>query len=418
MRRLAIPALLLCVLAAGLSNATPTLSFAPNLAIADHFWWPSYPSAYSEMLSLTVTAGLTEHVMWNSIRLESSGYGDDSTDISSVSVWIDTNDNGLVDAADQFLGSGFYWTDDAPVTISFTSPFVIPAGGSIDALVAYTMSGFGWPCADYELSATAATGIGWSSGGSAAISGLPIAGATVMMAPNPVSIPAVKLQQPGAAGIAFLHDKIVTAYIQAGGESTWDQLHIEEDDRSGGIAVLIPTQGSPIAAVGDRISVDGVAFGSTAEAMLFGDCWAREPSHGSVPKPIGANNKVSGGGAFGLQQAVTNDATAVPPTNATGLSSIGLLARLYGKVTGSGQMVYGGVTRNVVWIDDGSALRDGFTFANGQPSLGVAVLIPMGMTVPATGTTWAATGAMSAIYSASLPVRFLLPRTSADLRRF
>jgi len=395
-----------------------SLSFQPDAALTDHFWWPSIPKTYNEVLSLTVTAGQGDDVVWDSITLQPSGSGDDSLGVLALDAWLDTNGNGAVDGDDSYLGCGFYAIDDVPATVAFDYPPLIPAGQSVKALISYVMTGYGSACSTFRCAAIGATGVGLNTGASAVISGLPVSGPYTMLAPDPVSIPAVKLQNPNNVVPTFLHDKVVTSYVRATGQGAYDQIHVEEDDRTGGIALLIPSQDSPVANVGDRISANGAVTGAGAEAVLFADCWTREPSHGSVPDPVAATGRCSGGGEFGLQQAVTDDAAAQPAVRATGLNTVGMLVRLYGEVTGAGQLILGGSVRDVVWIEDGSALLDGLLFSSGQPSRGVAVLVPAGLGVPATGTKWAVTGVMSAVYSGSLPVRMLLPRTSADFRQF
>lgn len=395
-----------------------SLSYQTNAALVDRFWWPSIPKTYNEVLSLTVTAGQGDDVIWDSITLQPSGSGDDSLGVLAIDAWLDNNDNGVVDGDDSYLGYDFYSLDDVPATIEFDYPPLIQAGQSVKALISYIMTGYGSACSTFRCTAIGATGTGLNTGGSAAIAGLPVSGPHTMLASDPVSIPAVKLQNPDNVAPTFLYDKVITSYVRATGQGSYDQIHVEEDDRTGGIALLIPSQDEPIAEVGDRISANGVVTGASAEAIVFVDCWTREPSHGNVPAPVAATGKSSGGGEFGLQQAIIDDAAAEPPVRATGLNTVGMLVRLYGEVTGAGEVNLDGSVRDVVWIDDGSALLDGLMFSSGQPSRGVAVLVPAGTPVPATGTKWAVTGVMSAIYSGSLPVRMLLPRTSADFKQF
>jgi hypothetical protein len=390
-----------------------TLSFAPNIAIPDHFWLPGNTDLYNEMLSLTASAG-AEDVEWDDVTLTPSGYGDDSADIFSVDVWLDSNNNGVVDDADTWLGWGYYLADDTPTTIYFDNPPIVPANGNVKALVSYTMAGSGWPCADYKFSLTDAAGFGIESGSDAVVSGIPLDSARTMMAGIPVSIAAVKLQQPSIASPTFLQDKTVTAYIRG---CAYDQLYVEEDDRFSGIAVMLPAAVSPICSVGDRLSVNGVVNSSGPEAILFADCWA-VGAHATPPKPIAMTNKTSGGGAFGLQRSMTDYAAATPAVQSSGTNSVGLLVRLYGHVTGSGQVTLAGVSRNVVWIDDGSSLCDGLLTSGGQPSWGVAVVVPTGMTTPATGTRWGVSGVLSTATGLGHPIRLLIPRTASDFRQY
>lgn len=392
-----------------------SLTFSPNVAIPDHFWWPAIPKTDNEMQSLTLSAGSGDDVFWTSLTLQPSGFGDDSMDILSINVWLDSNNNGKVDAGDQLLGSGSYWWDDYPTTIYLTSPPDIPANGSIKVLISYTMTTGAWPGSDYQFSLIDAAGTGGVSGADAAIAGLTLASAKTTMVANPVSIAAVKQQQSTGITQTFVNDKIVTGYFAGTGTDASDLIYIEEDNRNCGIVVVIPAQGTPAATVGCRISVNGVALAGYPETMLFADSWSPGSTPGITPKPIYLSNKATGGGVFGLQPAVLDNASSIPTTAARGLNNVGLLVKTSGTVTGAGQMGWNGATRDVVWIDDGAGLIDGLLTLTSQPSRGIAVILPSGMTVPGNGTHLSVTGIMSA---ATGPIRLLLPRTVSDLRQY
>lgn len=77
-------------------------------------------------------------------------------------------------------------------------------------------------------------------------------------------------------------------------------------------------------------------------------------SHGNlVPKPLGMRNNQTGGGKCGAQGAVIDHSAT--GQMAVGLNNVGLLVRLYGKVTARSGMDWNGY----FYIDDGSGLDDG-----------------------------------------------------------
>ena len=87
------------------------------------------------------------------------------------------------------------------------------------------------------------------------------------------------------------------------------------------------------------------------------------------------NNKATGGGTFGGQPAVINDATT--GTFAAGLSNVGMLIRTWGAPTcytqwGTPPCPLG----QIVWINDGSNLHDGNVCGLTDLTTGVAVLLP------------------------------------------
>lgn len=126
-------------------------------------------------------------------------------------------------------------------------------------------------------------------------------------------------------------------------------------------------------------------------------------------KPYGANNKWLGGGEFGSQPGVWDDASVLPPHPACGLSSVGMLVRAWGKVNDGG---LGGV--GYFWIDDGSQLNDGET-------RGVRVsLEPIGGTLNPLPQFCSVTGIMrsmmvSSSAGGSFNTRVIWPRRTADI---
>ncbi len=403
-----------------------SLAFEEKVDIPDHFWYPQ-PEPQNEMLSMRVSAGPNENVVWNTLTLQAYGTGNDAADIASVDVWIDNNDNVAVDPADTWIGTGQYNSDDGTVTISIgvlpppVAPVIINAGSSINVLVSYTMAGVPAPGLTYQFDVVGASGTGEASGSAVAISGLPITSARKISAPRPVSIGQAKMLQLGS--LVLLEGKVLTADFT----SRLGLFYIEEEDRSAGIGVVIPLAESPLTngpGVGSRVAVLGrivLLYGST---LLDGTELAIQPEQvlfreGMPIQPVGKNNKSCGGGRFGSQPGVFDYASSeyVFPVPSYGLNDVGLLVRLWGRVTCYNwelELPWG--LSQVFWIDDGSNLKDGLNVA-AEPCTGVAVLMPA-PTFPPTGY-WGITGIMKAIPNPyGLPVRLLVPRGEADMTHY
>lgn len=124
-----------------------------------------------------------------------------------------------------------------------------------------------------------------------------------------------------------------------------DSCAVQSADRSAGIVVA-----SMAASVGDRCTVTGILGTRNGYRILLSpEVTDRTP--GPAPEPVGLNTRASGGGAFGLQGAVVDNAAA--GANAAGLSNVGLLVRLAGRVT------YVDANRTYYYLDDGAGLNDG-----------------------------------------------------------
>ncbi len=181
-------------------------------------------------------------------------------------------------------------------------------------------------------------------------------------------------------------DKVVVSSIFAG------RFYVQNEDRSAGIAVVSSAQVQP----GDRVAVAGPTDLVNGELVVTGTLLDAHP--GAVPTALTVNNYMSGGESFGAQPALLNDATS--NSNAVGLSNVGLLVTLSGRVTSvdsSGGFFY---------LDDGSALDDGSGPGGVRVQAG-------GLALPEMGAFVRVTGAMGATLINGKPVR-LLRAVSSD----
>lgn len=388
-----------------------TLIFTPAIALNDHFWWPGITDPYNEMISMKVSTDTIEPVSWNSLDLLLSGGV--PGDVARVSVWQDVNGNGNVEPAiDIPLGS--LAIPSGAVTINFATPPVIPAGGSIMALVAYQMSS-GAPGTVYTCRAINAAGTGQLSGLAAYITGLPIGSCRKIAAPSPITIGEAKKLPPGSQFL--LVGKEVTANFLG---TSMNLFYIEEKDRSNGIGVNPTLILPPSLTIGDTVSVLGTSFLLNGTELVVSPQQILKGVH-MLPfiAPVGMNNKWTGGGQFGSQPAVYDKALPLPGTPSVGLNNVGCLIRTWGLVTyHDPAFMTPSISGPMFWIDDGSNLRDGFWKPTGGATQGVACLYlgPMGA-FPDVGEYWAVTGILRSIPNGNLipqAVRLLVPRKFPD----
>ena len=380
------------------------------------FWYPKAgQNPYIAMLGFnaSTSSGCPESVLLRSIRLQPWDApwdsGNNPADIASVDVWIDANSNGEVDAGtDTHVGQGVYTSDDVPLTLTLTPAQTIAPGGTVPLLISYTLTNPPPPVGTrHGFSVNGVDAVGASSGQPADIQGLWIDSGEFDVVPPPITIgQAKKLPINPASGMSevFLIENVpITANFQ----STMGLAYMQNE--SAGIGVLV-TPEDEIPPVGAVVSVYGrLKLLDNAELVMTVDNGS-DTGRTLIVKPRGMNNKSTGGGVYGSQPAVIDDA----PTGkaAVGLNNVGMLVKIWGTATGLGQVTIGGQLYNAVrWRNDGSNLNDGW--GNG---LGIAVLKPPDWIGDPPSGMVAVTGIMRAIPNpAGMPVRVLVPRGMADV---
>ncbi len=96
------------------------------------------PGSSVPVLQLQVNNQSNAPTTFTSLKLTASGTGNDATGITSVSLYVDTNGNGILDGGDSLLTSGTYGSDNGTLTLSFTNS--VPAFTTEQLLVVYTFS--------------------------------------------------------------------------------------------------------------------------------------------------------------------------------------------------------------------------------------------------------------------------------------
>gem|GEM_PF-5043293 len=407
-----------------------TLTIKENHRIYDHFWWLGDPDPDNEMASLLGMADAVEGIFWNSITLQASGSGNDAFDIAAINVWADNDNDGKVTPGDTLLGTGTYPVDDGTVSINLVPAPLIPAGSAFPIVISYTMSPTAAVGSTYRFAVAGAAGVGQVSGMPVAVVIDPagLTGATKIVGLKPISIGTAK-KLP--IGMQFLLDgKICTANFQ----TNMGLFYIEEPNRSAGIGVN--TSGSAVPTpvnIWDRVSVLGVCSLINGTELVVTPQYITvtpgiAPPMGSPRFAVGMNNKWTGGGVFGGQPAVYDNAWS--DVQSVGLNNVSMLITTWGEVTyhqpgfALPPMIPPIPLGDMFWINDGTNLLDGTTNMVGGRNVGVAVWLPRGYPgLPNPGEYWGVTGILRTFRSPMSfpnpePVRLLIPRMPSDLVRY
>lgn len=154
-----------------------------------------------------------------------------------------------------------------------------------------------------------------------------------------------------AGGAVSLADKVVTAVFNyLGNEFFYIQEPTDDPQHSWGGIRVSPSQRLALRP-GDEVSVSGTVVGAPAAECAIVDAAVQVTGTADVPKPVGVCQRWTAGGAFFLQPALYT-ATYDPAVPGVGLSLVGTLVRVWGKVTSIDYQP----GRIVVYIEDGSGL--------------------------------------------------------------
>ena len=171
------------------NTITPTAAVVPSptpetiQVVAD----PSSPGSSIQIpgasaipvLEISATNSGSDPANMTSLKVTASGSGQDASGISAVALYLDANDNGIVDGADTFLTSGTYSVDNGTLTLNFTN--TVAASSTAHYLVVYSFSASA-PAGTYQ--ATLAnnadvTGTNGTTGLSVQVNGAPVNGAVI-----------------------------------------------------------------------------------------------------------------------------------------------------------------------------------------------------------------------------------------------
>lgn len=167
-------------------------------------------------------------------------------------------------------------------------------------------------------------------------------------------------------------------------------IYVEEPDRSSGIQVRFTTVGYTGVLEGKTVTVSGNMFTYYTGERIIRDGVITPGNQNPFLRPVGMKLKSVGGSAFGFQKGVKNS---------LGPNNVGLLARVWGKVTASD------TSYRTFTLDDGS----------GSPVQVSTSHLPS-FTLPVTGYFGFVTGAVSTKTSGSDLLPVITPRRLTDIK--
>ncbi|HUV05473.1 MAG TPA: metallophosphoesterase family protein, partial [Armatimonadota bacterium] len=127
---------------------------------------------------------------------------------------------------------------------------------------------------------------------------------------------------------------------------------VEAGDRSNGIRVVSNAAVSP----GYSMTVEGTAATVDGERVINATSVAVNSTGNSTPLPFVCQTLDTGGGTYGGQGAVVNDATQSPAMMCRGLNNVGILMRIQGEVRASVfDSTYG---NSYFYVDDGYGVHN------------------------------------------------------------
>lgn len=216
------------------------------------------------------------------------------------------------------------------------------------------------------------------------------------------------------SGVYDLGDVRITADLR----SSEDLVYVRQANGASGIGVRPAGQTLPATIqVGDIAHVTGYTkIEDGSELIAVAKQFEVMPADPLSPPlaALGLSMRDSGGGPWGRQKAVENDASSVTPVYSTGPNTIGQLVKMWGTVTCIGQIQQND-ERNVFWIDNRSRLRDGLSEL--PEATGVAVLLPPDWVGELPAGHCTVTGILRAVSNPQgRIVRMLVPRYASDIR--
>lgn len=378
---------------------TAALTVGPGARCPKDHWGKIEQDNVMIQLKLTETSG-TEAVLVNAIRLTAFGTGDDSTDISNVTVYRDENSDGKLDQGDTLIASsgGGYPADNGVLTIIVNGPgHEIPAGAARNILIVYTMSNAGSHGDTYWFGIPVVFATGKNSH-------MPIQPtyavfmtpkkklSTLSVDPDPkLRIAHWKSHRDGTYGI------ITGSPVVSAGTGRFEKkIYVQEDDGSAGIQVYFGDEETPVIPEGMKLEFEAYIDTMDGERALV-----QPVLHGLSPsapiEPVGLSNRDLCGGDW-LFDPQTG-AGQRGATDACGLNNVGLLVRTWGRVANTGE--------GFVIIEDGSGtgVRVDTSRMTGQPAPGdyVSVTGIASVYQPSAGMGWH---------------RMTLPRSQSDVVTF
>ena len=385
------------------------ISTVKNVDIDDYYISSPTEKSNYEVSSFNAVADSYEDIRFDWIYINTDSDDNGVPSDVTVKLWKDVNGDGKVDiASDQLLSSALISAGSNGACLVLTQSLVIPKGTQTSFVITFSLSSSTQNGSVFYNSIGDACAYGLTSGIRVPKTDSGFDGAAIILVPAPTTIGAAKKLPldpiTGYTNMVWLPDMIITADFG-------DVVYIEDKDRISGIGVIIDGDDHPALCVGMKASVLGyLTMDGDAELCLY-------PIEGEIGDaltplaPLMMTGKTAGGGAFGNQPAVLDN--AFTGAYSTGLNNIGKLIKVCGQVTGTTSLDVGdGETVNVAWIDDGSGLQDGVS-----ENTGLAVVMSSDWNgTPISGFV-TVTGIITAQFSPQGSIiKVLFPRSMDDIK--
>jgi hypothetical protein len=153
---------------------------------SNHDWDLANGDANNLMFQLKLTAGSVEDVKITDVFIEASGTGNDKTEIKSVTLVHDTNNNGIFDSNENILGLDAFDRDNGVIDFSLND-FILRTNSSTNLIFIYRMSNSSSNGETFSFQLTFITAEGVNSKEIAEINGLPISSAMTTIIANPTT---------------------------------------------------------------------------------------------------------------------------------------------------------------------------------------------------------------------------------------
>lgn len=161
----------------------------------------------------------------------------------------------------------------------------------------------------------------------------------------------VNCKQASDGDLVSISGAVVTAKFYDDG-GVVNGFAVQDAARCSGIRVSASSNVKP----GDIVDITGTAATANGERIVNATSVSIQSSISPVPAPICMSIRNTGGGDFGNQAAVVDDACAIPARMSIGLNNIGMFVKVCGKVTAVNET---GAYNGCFYVDDGSCLNDG-----------------------------------------------------------
>ncbi len=157
------------------------------------------------LLQVRVTAGLAEAVRLTSLGLQAAGSAHDVQALTVVELHHDADGDGAVSAGDALLRTGTFAADDGALSLSNPAGLItVPAGGAVDLLVRYALSGQGLQGQTLRATTAPATvaAVGVGSGLAVPVGGASLTSADVTLARARLTLAAGPANPPDGGALA------------------------------------------------------------------------------------------------------------------------------------------------------------------------------------------------------------------------